>query len=301
MKNNHLALDKLNPNFISGFIDGEGCFSLYISKNDKLKIGWRVKLSFIIELHGKDLPLLNQIHNFFGVGVICLSKRGNASFQVSSINDLINVIIPHFDKYPLITQKQADFLLFKSALILINKGEHLTNEGLNKIISIKASINLGFSEMLITAFPNILSIPRPLVKLPENLNPNWLAGFASAEGCFYVSISKSKTKVGYAVYLWFILTQHLRDKALFEVIQKYLDCGNITIDNKNSAVRYKVSKFTDNLNVIIPEGELFFEKSPIYGAKAKDFSDFCKIAYLIKDKAHLTCEGLEKIKNLNNI
>ena len=62
--------------------------------------------------------------------------------MVNSFRD-IHIIIEHFDKYPLITQKQADFKLFKSVVNLINKGEHLTTEGSYKIISIKAGMNTG--------------------------------------------------------------------------------------------------------------------------------------------------------------
>ena len=69
--------------------------------------------------------------------------RNTASFCVSSIKEINNVIIPHFDKYKLLTKKQIDFELFKSVVELINKGEHLTNEGLIKIIAFKASINTG--------------------------------------------------------------------------------------------------------------------------------------------------------------
>jgi hypothetical protein len=75
--------------------------------------------------------LLNQIKAFFGVGVITFEKD-YAIFTVKSIKDLINVIIPHFDKYPLLTQKQADFELFKQIVCLIKKKEHLTTEGLKK-------------------------------------------------------------------------------------------------------------------------------------------------------------------------
>lgn len=92
------------------------------------------------------------------------------------------------------------------------------------------------------------------------------------------------------------MTQHIRDAFLFEVIAEYLGCGNLIVDTKNSAVRYRVSKFTDNLNIIIP----FFEKYPLQGVKVKDFSDFCKAAYLVESKEHLTTEGLEKIKTLRS-
>jgi hypothetical protein len=59
---------------------------------------------------------------------------------VQSIKD-IAVIVEHFDKYPLITQKQGDYLLFKMAVNLILNKEHLTIEGLRKIVAIRASMN----------------------------------------------------------------------------------------------------------------------------------------------------------------
>lgn len=67
-------------------------------------------------------------------------------YCVADQKQLMNVIIPHFDKYPLLTKKRADFILFKSIVKLILNKEHLTTEGLNKIISIRASMNYGLSK-----------------------------------------------------------------------------------------------------------------------------------------------------------
>jgi len=66
------------------------------------------------------------------------------------------VLLKHLDKYPLITKKRADYLLFKAAYELIKLKEHLTKDGLLKIVSLKASLNLGLSEQLKVAFPNII-------------------------------------------------------------------------------------------------------------------------------------------------
>jgi len=78
-------------------------------------------------------------------GKISIGNNNNAVFYyVSSVQELTNVIIPHFDNYPLLTQKQGDFILFKSALDIINdKGSKkpLTLEYLNKLIAIKGSLN----------------------------------------------------------------------------------------------------------------------------------------------------------------
>jgi hypothetical protein len=91
---------------------------------------------------------------------------------VTNIKDLTNVIIPHFDKYPLITQKQADYELFRQVVKIMNRKEHLTPDGLQQIVNLKASINLGLSEGLKAAFPDIIPVSRPEVKLAENINPN---------------------------------------------------------------------------------------------------------------------------------
>jgi hypothetical protein len=142
-----------------------------------------VEPRFSIGLHVKDLALLQSIQSFFGgIGAIqILSTRQKVTFSVQSIKDL-KKLISHFDKYPLMTQKRGDFLLFKKAVELINKGEHLTAEGLGKIVAIKASLNLGLSAVLTEAFPNITPVARPEIVDQEISDPNWLAGFVEAFG-----------------------------------------------------------------------------------------------------------------------
>jgi hypothetical protein len=73
------------------------------------------------------------------------------------------VLMDHLDSYPLITKKRADFELFKRILELMNRQEHLTQEGLIKIVSIKASMNRGLSEDLQIAFPNVIPVLRPIL------------------------------------------------------------------------------------------------------------------------------------------
>jgi hypothetical protein len=85
------------------------------------------------------------------------------SYTVSSVQDLTNVIIPHFDRYPLITQKKADYLLFKKGVDLLNRKVHLEEEGIMQIISVKASLNRGLPPAIVTHFPSVLPDPRPMV------------------------------------------------------------------------------------------------------------------------------------------
>jgi len=154
----------LNPWFITGFTDGEGCFSISIRRNKTCKLGWEIKLSFNFSLHKKDKALLENIQSYFGVGSIN-TKHGpqTIKYYVQSIKDLA-IIIDHFERCPLITQKRADYELFKQVFYLILKKEHLTVSGLHKIVAIKASINKGLSSELKAAFPNITPVPRPKVE-----------------------------------------------------------------------------------------------------------------------------------------
>lgn len=71
---------------------------------------------FQITLHSRDLLLLRKIHSFFGIGIVGEREdRNQAYYSVQSAGAIVNVIIPHFDRYPIITQKRADYLLFKQA------------------------------------------------------------------------------------------------------------------------------------------------------------------------------------------
>lgn len=108
---------------------------------------------------------------------------------------------------------------------MIVKKEHLTEEGLIKIISIKAKMNgNGLSPKLKAAFPKLIPIVRPLgEKFEEGLiewdkfNISWLSGFIDAEGCFFVHLKKSsKYKAGYQVSLKFQITQDTADANLLQ-------------------------------------------------------------------------------------
>lgn len=74
-----------------------------------------------------------------------LNKAKTVEFRVSTLKDLVDVIIPHFDNYTLVTKKRSDYLLFKQIVLLMLNKEHNTLEGIQKIINIKSCLNLGVS------------------------------------------------------------------------------------------------------------------------------------------------------------
>jgi hypothetical protein len=287
--------NKISPHFVTGFCDAEACFSLNIIKNPLFKLGWKIKLVFGIHLHSKDINILFLIQKFFGGGNVTLHGQ-SAMFQITKLEDLF-FIIEHFKIYPLKTQKYADFLLFEKAFEIINNKKHLTIEGLHKLISIRASLNKGLPPRLKLAFPSINSVVRPelpntyLFSNDSNIK-NWIAGFVSGEGCFFIHTSKSKThKLGISVALNFILVQNIRDSKLLTNFALVFGCGSLNIIEKSGIVRFSIRNFSDISEKLIP----FFEEYKIQGVKAKDFNDFKEVFFLMKSKLHLTKEGLDKI------
>lgn len=287
----------LNPSWVTGLSDSEGSFIVSVHKrNDSLN--WQINPSFELGLHSKDISTLHELIKYFGVGHISTrTSKKFASFAVKKNSDLVNVIIPHFTNFPLQTQKRIDFELWTKIVEIKKNKEHLSHEGLLRILSLKSALNRGLAKTT-SEIKNIEVLERPLYSVDfaefKKIDPNWISGFTSGDGGFDLKISEKKPK--YRVGLRFRITQHIRDVHLLRLIGEYLGCGKVYIRSTNQACDLEVSNFPDNINKIIP----FFLKHPVGTIKEKDFRDFAKAAEIIKNKAHLTLEGLAKLKEIKS-
>lgn len=158
---------------MTGFCDGESSFHVSIIKNCLLTVGYSVRSMFSIGLHIKDVNILLYIKAYFKVGSITMNSRINKCFyKVSSINEISNNIIPHFERYPLKTQKFADYKLCKNIVDIIQSNNHLNKEGLQEILNNKANMNKGLNKGLLEEFPLTQPVLRPSVPESINLDPN---------------------------------------------------------------------------------------------------------------------------------
>lgn len=281
----------MNPWFVTGFTDGEGSFLTLISKSSKVKTGWLCRVSFQIGLDAKDKALLYSIQEFFGVGIVNKAEKNMFRYRVSQPSDM-RIIIEHFTNFPLLTQKKEDFNLFKEAVNILLRKEYLTREGVDKLVAIKASMNKGLTGELKALFADIIPMTKPELERGLIIDPQWLAGFISAESCFSVSIVKSQyVKQGYQVQLKFRLTQHIRDIQLMESLVSYL--GGSVFKSKD-AVDLHVAKLSDLTGKVLP----LLEKYPIEVVKFQDYCDFIKVVELVKNKSHMTTEGLSQIRKI---
>ena len=133
------------------------------------------------------------------------------------------------------------------------------------------------------------------------LNPNYIVGFVDGEGCFSITINKNDGRLP-EIRLIFEIELREDDEPILQEIHKVLDCGNIyRLDYERYAkwrphVKLKVSNFTDISCKIIP----FFQRYPPQAKKRLQFEQFCFVAELIKRKAHLTQQGVDKIRALKH-
>ena len=132
---------KLDPNWITGFTDGEGTFYIGINKNDTMTAGYQVLPEFRIVQHEKDIQTLHKIKNFFGAGTVRVNHDDRYELRIRSISHINEIIIPHFTKHQLITQKKFDFLKFKKIIHIVNSKLHLTENGIAEIIKIASKMN----------------------------------------------------------------------------------------------------------------------------------------------------------------
>lgn len=129
---------KFDPQWVVGFTDGEGCFHIGISQNKTYKTGFQVLPEFVIVQHQRDIKLLYNLVSYFRCGVVRRNHEDRYCFRVRKLDDLYQIILPFFEKHQLKTMKKVDFLKFRRVVRMMQTGEHLTMEGLEKIRKIKA-------------------------------------------------------------------------------------------------------------------------------------------------------------------
>jgi hypothetical protein len=134
----------LDPNWVVGFVDGEGCFcvSVHRSSNMRRHGGWQLQPVFHVYQHLDHREVLESMISFFGCGR--LRPKGPASsvltFAVEALRDLETVVVPFFEKHPLVV-KSADFVTFAAIVRSMRAKEHLTRSGFERIVHLAYGMN----------------------------------------------------------------------------------------------------------------------------------------------------------------
>jgi hypothetical protein len=131
----------LNAQWVVGFVDGEGCFHIGINKNQEMTLGVQVLPELTVVQHEIDQQVLYALKDYFGCGVVRKNHGTRLSYRVRGHENLLHKILPFFEKHQLKTKKRVDFAKFRKVVLLMEKREHLTLDGLEKIRQIKTTMN----------------------------------------------------------------------------------------------------------------------------------------------------------------
>src|SRR5687767_8371038 len=128
--------------YISGFVDGEGCFCVSFQPSRRHRFGWEVRPSFSVSQNADRAELLGRIQNLWQCGFIRPDRSDKTlKFEVRNVADLMGKVLPHFRDYPLMSSKQSDVVRFERICRLIHEGKHMNREGFEEIVRTAMEMN----------------------------------------------------------------------------------------------------------------------------------------------------------------
>ena len=136
---------KLSTEWITGFVDGEGCFHVGINERSDMASGWQVLPEFTVVQHERDVQVLHALKAHFGCGVVRKNHGDRMAYRVRGHEHLLERIVPFFEKHPLKTSKRIDFQRFRRVVRMMADGAHLDAEGVAKIRALAEGMNRGRS------------------------------------------------------------------------------------------------------------------------------------------------------------
>ena len=134
----------LDPWWVVGFVDGEGCFSVSIHRNELARPtgGWHIQPTFQVSQHRDHVGILEALRSFFGCGYVRDKGAGSSVmvYAVHSTKDLVNKVLPFFEKHPL-RVKLGDFTRFAQITRSIRDRRHHRPGEFERIVRLAYSMN----------------------------------------------------------------------------------------------------------------------------------------------------------------
>ena len=134
--------ERLDAEWVAGFVDGEGCFHVAINRQPRMAIGWQVLPEFRIVQHRNDEQILTKLQSFFGCGMVTVNNNDRKELRIRGLSNL-SKIVSFFKQHLLKTKKQYSFKKFAAIVGLMQQGKHLNNEGLTEIAKLALQMNRG--------------------------------------------------------------------------------------------------------------------------------------------------------------
>ena len=128
--------------YLSGFADGEGCFCVTFNKSKRHKFGWDIRPSFSISQNADRAEVLRKFKRYFECGTIRPDRSDRTvKYEVRKISDLLDKVVPHFEEYPLLSEKNREVKTFSAICRKMIRKEHLTANGFKEIVRVASTLN----------------------------------------------------------------------------------------------------------------------------------------------------------------
>jgi len=291
---------KLTPGYITGLTQTDGCFScgFIVTPNKTLYFA----LIFTITT---DLPckyVLDEICKYFGCGNVTIDKTNNtANFKVTKTDDLLNIIIPHFNENPLFCAKLHAFELFKLIINEKIKNQNNKDKGWKKeIVQMGLSMNkisLRKAERMEEIY-EILGISNraelPLIENTKNtidtkITDDNLAGIIDGDGSFWVGFEKTgRIRPGFSITM-----DTATIPLLTQIKEQFNNVGYVRPD-KPTYSSYFVHALKDLREQIIP----WMDLNPIFSERAGHYAIFRKVCFIMENEKPLTLKTKLEIVEL---
>lgn len=241
---------QFNTGWIAGFTQSDGSFIVNFEKRNSGRIPYRPVPVFVLTQSLRELEMMQELHKYLGVGSLQVNRE-SVNIVVKSINELIQVIIPIFDKSPVFGGKYKSYCIFKKVVSLIQNKEHLDLIGFLQILSLSFfthSTSKRTEEDKNKILNNLIEVFGILPTFEaislessysdtENLelNKDFIAGLIDGDGSINFKFSNTRRRVVPNL----TVVQASEDLIVLEKLQKYFACGKI-YSVSNSISRYQL-------------------------------------------------------------
>jgi|ERR1700733_4310612 len=291
----------LTPGYITGLVQTDGSFFCVIalSTNHRFGLQFRPKFTITADLNSKYV--LENISNYFGCGKITENvKNHTAEYEITKLLDLYNIIIPHFNKYPLFCSKLHAFNLFSKIVYYLYNKEKRTLEGRRELLKLALSmnstnnrsesrLNLLFSLLSIDNNKNDFLIPNTIKTVDNIISNDIIAGIIDGDGSFYINFNKNGS-----INTGFSITTDKFSRPLLEQIQKQFEGIGTIYEGSKNELRFVVKGINQINNNLIP----FMDNNPLFSERALHYNKFKLVSQILINEQPLSLETKLKIVEL---
>lgn len=258
------------PDWLSGFTQADGSFVVLFTKQKHGKMPYRPRPAFVLAQSNKEIEMIEFLHDYLQVGYVRKSLK-SIYIVVDSKKDLLEKIIPHFDKHPVKAGKNKAYQTFREVVLSIDKGLHLRPDGFISILDTcyfmnstslrteqsKAAIILSIKSKYgekntLEGSTSVLKESITGVTKITPLSIDYLTGLIDGDGSFGISFGRKKSNV----IPFFTISADILDYDLLCEVKDFFGTGVVSKAADKEYAQYRVHSQKAIIEHILPSLEL---------------------------------------------